>query len=149
MEQEGMTSWQRRFINIATDIGVGCLIAVCILAVPAIVKTVNDDSGMPVSRLQSGTSKTASGETVTEYYDREQGRRWWVTESGEVLDCGASMDSEIKMHEGCPLDAVAYHSPAFAGNDGPLYKVTDRISGEQWWLFMMNGEIVSLPIGEP
>jgi len=149
MEQEGLTSWQRRFINITKAIGEGCLIGACILVPLAIVTTVNDDGGMPVSRLQSGTSKTASGETVTEYYDREQGRRWWVTKSGEVLDCGVSMDPDVKMHDGCPLDAVAYHSPAFVGNDGPLYKVTDRLSGEQWWLFMMNGEIVSLPIGEP
>lgn len=54
----------------------------------------------------------------------------------------------LEKQNGCPLDAISYQSPAFTGNDIPLYKVTDRSSGKQWWIFTMNGEIVSLPIGE-
>lgn len=46
---------------------------------------------------------------------------------------------------GCPLDSVRYESPTF-GFD--CYRVTDRISGESWWLVRMGSpsEWVVMPI---
>ena len=51
---------------------------------------------------------------------------------------------------GQPLDAVRYHSPAFA--DGEYsYQVYDRSSGSRWWLVQMEDgygktEWVALPV---
>lgn len=46
----------------------------------------------------------------------------------------------------CPLDAVAYDAPAFTNRVSPAYKVTDRFSGQTWWVVDMGSQWVVLPI---
>lgn len=46
----------------------------------------------------------------------------------------------------CPLDAVAYDAPAFTSSWNDVYKVTDRFSGQSWWMVRMDGKWVVLPI---
>lgn len=52
----------------------------------------------------------------------------------------------IERANGCPLDAVAYDAPAFASGWNDAYKVTDRFSGQSWWMIKMDGKWVVLPI---
>ena len=52
----------------------------------------------------------------------------------------------IEHANGCPLDAVAYDTPAFANSWNDAYKVTDRFSGQSWWMVRMDGKWVVLPI---
>lgn len=50
----------------------------------------------------------------------------------------------------CPLDAVRYPTPTFAGliDLHPTWRVVDRQSHRAWWLLWMDGGYVALPIGE-
>jgi len=49
---------------------------------------------------------------------------------------------------GCPLDAITYDSPKFADGDD-AYKVTDRLTGQEWWLVrMQDGNWIALLICE-
>lgn len=52
----------------------------------------------------------------------------------------------IEHANGCPLDAVAYDTPAFANSWNDAYKVTDRFSGQSWWMVKMGRSWVVLPI---
>lgn len=52
----------------------------------------------------------------------------------------------IEHANGCPLDAVAYDTPAFASGWNDAYKVTDRFSKQEWWIVRMDGKWVVLPI---
>ena len=52
----------------------------------------------------------------------------------------------IEHANGCPLDAVAYDAPKFASGWNDAYKVTDRFSGQSWWMVRMDGKWVVLPI---
>lgn len=52
---------------------------------------------------------------------------------------------EIEHANGSPLDAVEYDPPTFAYKDGyfyggKCYRVTDRTSGQSWWLVYMGNE---------
>ena len=67
--------------------------------------------------------------------------------NGGFFRCG---EHNVRNMSGCPLDAFAYDTPAFSNGDGDLqgtvYKVVDRTTGDSWWLVMMNGKWVVLPI---
>lgn len=52
----------------------------------------------------------------------------------------------IEHANGCPLDAVVYDAPKFTSSWNNVYKVTDRFSGQSWWLVRMDGKWVVLPI---
>lgn len=49
-------------------------------------------------------------------------------------------DEPVETAPGSPLDAVAYEAPAFAEPGYHAYRVTDRQSGESWWLVCMGNE---------
>ena len=53
---------------------------------------------------------------------------------------------QVEHANGCPLDAVAYDAPAFANVGSKSFKVTDRFSGQSWWMVRMDGKWVVLPI---
>lgn len=60
----------------------------------------------------------------------------------------AAQDASLAIEHanGCPLDAVAYDAPKFASGWNDAYKVTDRFSGQSWWMVRMDGKWVVLPI---
>ena len=80
--------------------------------------------------------------------------------TGLLVSCGNDINSTMEADErtaqdvspaiehanGCPLDAVAYDTPAFASGWNDVYKVTDRFGKQEWWLVKMGGEWVVLPI---
>lgn len=140
MEQEGVSRFEtdEKFNSIMVASGIMLAIALAI-AILVSISTTTESSGLPISRLQSGRSKTSDGRVVTEYYDPEQERRWWVTDDGKVLDCGTC--GEIKKYHGSALDAVEYDAPAFSDGD-VSYRITDRSTEQSWWLVHIDGEWV-------
>jgi hypothetical protein len=80
--------------------------------------------------------------------------------TGLLVSCGGEVNAAIEADEkaaqdvsptiehanGCPLDAVAYDAPKFARDGSDVFKVTDRFSGQSWWLVWMDGKWVVLPI---
>lgn len=78
-----------------------------------------------------------------------------------LVSCGNEINAAIEADEkaaqdvspaiehanGCPLDAIAYDTPAFADEGSKSLKVTDRFSGQSWWLVRMGADWVVLPIG--
>lgn len=83
--------------------------------------------------------------------------------TGLLVSCGNEINAAIEADQkaaqeqdvpptiehanGCPLDAVAYDVPAFADHDSKALKVTDRLSGQSWWLVRMGAGWIVLPIG--
>ena len=80
--------------------------------------------------------------------------------TGLLVSCGGEVNAAIEADaktmqdvspaiehaNGCPLDAVAYDTPAFANSWNDAYKVTDRFSKQEWWIVRMDGKWVVLPI---
>ena len=64
-----------------------------------------------------------------------------TTASSETVE-----ELNVEKANGCPLDAIAYDTPAFANSWNDAYKVTDRFSGASWWLVKMGRSWVALPI---
>ncbi len=65
--------------------------------------------------------------------------------------CGASSgaDGPTERANGQPLDAISYEPPAWLYKCVAQWRVTDRTSGDSWWLLRMSdGELVVLPIEE-
>lgn len=65
-----------------------------------------------------------------------------------VATVSPSVSQAVEHANSCPLDAVAYDAPKFANgwNDAYAYKVTDRFSGQSWWMIKIDGKWVVLPI---
>ena len=57
-------------------------------------------------------------------------------------------ERERTRRNGCPLDAIEYDTPVFMPDCVSCLRVTDRLSGESWWVLATakHGWIV-LPIG--
>ena len=80
--------------------------------------------------------------------------------TGLLVSCGNEVNAAIEADQkaaqdvshaiehanGCPLDAIAYDAPKFASGWNDAYKVTDRFSGQSWWMVRMDGKWVVLPI---
>lgn len=65
-----------------------------------------------------------------------------------VVSCTPkAVASERAAVPGSPLDAVGYGAPAFADGDR-CWLVTDRLRDESWWLVRLDGEWVTLPLGQ-
>ena len=57
-------------------------------------------------------------------------------------------EREKTRRNGCPLDAIEYDTPVFMPDCVSCMRVTDRLSGESWWVLETAkcGRVV-LPIG--
>lgn len=57
-------------------------------------------------------------------------------------------ERERTRRNGCPLDAIEYDTPVFLDGCSRCLRVTDRLSGESWWVLdtTEHGRVV-LPIG--
>ena len=57
-------------------------------------------------------------------------------------------EREKTRRNGCPLDAIEYDTPVFMHDCVSCLRVTDRLSGESWWVLetAKYGRVV-LPIG--
>lgn len=57
-------------------------------------------------------------------------------------------EREKTRRNGCPLDAIEYDTPVFLEDCTRCLRVTDRLSGESWWVLETTkyGRVV-LPIG--
>lgn len=67
----------------------------------------------------------------------------------QINGCAKSEPAQVERANGCPLDAIAYDAPVFARThvrSDSCYRVTDRLSGSQWWLIQIGTRWVVLPI---
>ena len=71
-----------------------------------------------------------------------------TTEVQERTEKITQAERERNRRGGCPLDAIEYDAPVFMPDCVSCLRVTDRLSGESWWVLetAKHGWIV-LPIG--
>jgi hypothetical protein len=71
-----------------------------------------------------------------------------TSEVQERTDSIVQAEREKTRRNGCPLDAIEYDTPAFMQDCVSCMRVTDRLSGESWWVLETAkcGRVV-LPIG--
>lgn len=71
-----------------------------------------------------------------------------TTEVQERTEQTVQAEREKTRRNGCPLDAIEYDAPVFMPECVSCLRVTDRLSGESWWVLETAkcGRVV-LPIG--
>ncbi len=71
-----------------------------------------------------------------------------TTEAQERTEQITQAEREKTPRNGCPLDAIEYDVPPFMYDCVSCMRVTDRLSGESWWVLetAKYGRVV-LPIG--
>jgi hypothetical protein len=71
-----------------------------------------------------------------------------TTEVQERTENIVQAEREKTRRAGCPLDAIEYDPPVFMPDCVGCMRVTDRLSGESWWVLetAKSGRVV-LPIG--
>ena len=57
-----------------------------------------------------------------------------TTEVQERTEDIVQAEREKTRRNGCPLDAIEYDPPVFMGDCVSCLRVTDRLSGESWWV---------------
>ena len=57
-----------------------------------------------------------------------------TTEVQERTEQITQAERDRTRRNGCPLDAIEYDTPVFMGECVRCLRVTDRLSGESWWV---------------